>query len=244
MLFVVKHIQRTSRVNSQKRQTTVKEMWTFNTRFLQGFVSYSKHTADLWKIASPAFDWTDPRRRVASKSAAHTNQKTNPNNPKHRGRKKATRAYDKSVPAHQPTDSIFRPGQIVAIQNHVTSEWSRRGRIVSYQHPRSYVLKMIDSQQIVSRNQRFLRWVYSLAVSGFFGDSNAGRIWGNRTDINPTVGTDSASDAKIPFNEDDRHSDENDTDSDTIPFTGEETEQYSRFGRLIKRKIPIDYEDI
>ena len=138
-------------------------------------------------------------------------------------RRKATRAYDKSVPAHQPTDSIFRPGQIVAIQNHVTSECSRRGRIVSYQHPRSYVLKMIDSQQIVRRNQRFLRRVYSLAVSGFFGDSNAGRVRGNRTDINPTVGTDSDSDATIPFNEDDRHSDENDTDSDTIPFTGEET---------------------
>ena len=84
---------------------------------------------------------------------------------------------------------------------------------------------MDNTGSILRRNQRFLRSLHAISVSGGLGGNNAVR--GDETD----------SDSETIRNESD------DSDSDTIPYDIEETIR-SRAGREIKIKVPLDYDDL
>ena len=84
-------------------------------------------------------------------------------------RKCTKQYYDRSATT---TTSKFRQGQRVAVQDEHTREWIRRGQIVSYVHPRSFLVRMDKSGSILRRNQRFLRGLHAISVSGGLGGNN------------------------------------------------------------------------
>ena len=148
-------------------------------------------------------------------------------------RKCTKQYYDRSATT---TTSKFRQGQRVAVQDEHTREWTRRGQIVSYVHPRSFLVRMDKTGSILRRNQRFLRGLHAISVSGGLGGNN-------------TVRGDETHDLHI------MRRDETDSDSDSVPYdmdedtAGEEVNKSeektrSRAGREIRIKVPLDYDDL
>ena len=69
----------------------------------------------------------------------------------------------------QPQQPHQSQGQRVAVQDEHTRERTRRSQIVSYVHPRSFLVRMDKTGSILRRNQWFLRGLHATSVSGGLG---------------------------------------------------------------------------
>ena len=166
-------------------------------------------------------------------------------------RNRAKRYYDRSARGKESTS--FHTNQRVAVQDEKTGEWTRKGKIVSYVHPRSFIVRLDKTGSVLRRNQRFLRGLHAILVSsGPWGDNSVG---GNDTTIetgmhDTTFESGIKSDKTIPYDSE-TDSDktipyESDSDSSaTIPYE-EELEKVicSKAGRVRCVKVPLDYNDL
>ena len=78
-------------------------------------------------------------------------------------RTKQKQQHDRHIHVHnsqQENCNKFLPGQHVAIQHHVTKEWSIRGQIIQEVAPRSYEIQ-VNNKGVLRRNQRHIRKVHS-----------------------------------------------------------------------------------
>ena len=145
--------------------------------------------------------------------------------------------HDQKVSANRDD---FQRGQRVAIQDHVTKEWSIKGRIVQEVAPRSYTIQVSEGGNVLRRNRSQIRKLHSTTST-------------SRYTARP-----------------EEDSDEYASDSDTIPYdeegelqSGSEEEYWSESdeswsvseeeddeepirssrGRVIRSRRPVDYED-
>ena len=101
---------------------------------------------------------------------------------------------------HTTKPGIFRKGQIVAIQNHRTKEWTLKGTITAEIAPRSYQIKL-NNGNITRRNTKNIKKVHALTVEG----------------PNPMM-------TPIAFTEQGNNElSDSDEDSDTIPYDEDDT---------------------
>ena len=135
-------------------------------------------------------------------------------------RSKQKEQHDKNI-RKTATNNKFHPGQTVAIQDHISKEWSIRGTIVEEVAPRSFTVQVYN-KGILRRNQRQIRKTYSTT----------------------SYTTPCIQPAEPETNED------SDSDTDTIPYgdsdastISEENElMTTRSGRIVKQKLLLDYE--
>ena len=154
--------------------------------------------------------------------------------------------------------STFREGQLIAIQDHITKEWTGRGKILREVAPRSFEIQTTNGR-ILRRNQQALRRLFALSVSTptrenppFLLDTPLGEV--NDTESNYSE----TSEATIPYGEVENagvnqnfkswystEGEQTDVDSDDSR-TGSlgDSEMVSRFGRTLKKKVPLDYNDL
>ena len=156
----------------------------------------------------------------------------------------------------------FRPGQQVAIQDHVTKEWSIHGRIVEQVAPRSYTIQRPGKQKLLRRNSRQIRKLFS-TTSTFSTKGNTHtyeqqhhhhhhqqqqqqhhqqqhQLDNDQHQLQP----DELLDEQLSDNS-------YESDTDTIPYDDNDTcqtmhegQQTTRFGRLVHSRRPMDYADI
>ena len=142
-------------------------------------------------------------------------------------RKSAKQYHDNKFVKRIPS-THFTSGQTVAIQHATTKEWTLRGKILKEVAPRSFDVKLSDGR-VLRRNQRFLRKLHIHLTS---------------VDVPTTIPMDELSDddSTIAFEESDGDSDE------TVPYVNSSDESdnicRSRYDRVVKRKHPIDYDEL
>ena len=130
--------------------------------------------------------------------------------------RKTAKHYD-DIKLLRNSNTEFQPNQPVAIQHATTKEWLIKGKIIQEIAPRLYEVQCRNGN-IVRRNQRFIRKTY-VHLS---------------TPVNKTG-------AEQP----DQESRDEDSDSDeTIPYKEPEEELPPQPKRRIKKKIPLDYDDL
>ena len=83
-----------------------------------------------------------------------TNHSSKPGRDLRRERAEAKYYHNRKLPQFQPRG--FKNGQMFAIQEEQTKEWTRRGKIVREVAPRSYEVA-VENGHILRRNQRYLR---------------------------------------------------------------------------------------
>ena len=135
----------------------------------------------------------------------------------------------------------FHKGQWVAIQDPDTKLWTQRGRIVEEIAPRSYNVQ-IPGRGILRRNRRHLRKVQSTTSSYQPRDDLDDNELSSSTEesenhenyFSETTLTDS--DATQPYDEE--------SEDELFELEQMENTTHSRSGRSIKRKQPLDYDDI
>ena len=158
----------------------------------------------------------------------------------------AKRFHDRKIQT-RATPNGFSRNQRVAIQDEFTREWTRKGSIIDIVAPRSYTIKM-DNGNILRRNQRHIRKVHAIVIH------QTQRMEEGQEDAQPMetdTDTDAESDTTVIAENNDTDSDstipyemESDLDSDiTTPYRDPEPGR-TKSGRVIKKKFPIDYNDL
>ena len=131
--------------------------------------------------------------------------------------------------------SLFREGELVAVQDTLTGEWLKRAEIIKLVAPRSYEVKMLGSGNVLRRNQRHLRKLHCL------GGLKLSKIDSNVVGSGGQIMTGDRE--KL-----DSDSEESDgwitTSSDWVTDSDEEVQQVSSFGRIIKPRQMPDYDDL
>jgi len=158
-------------------------------------------------------------------------------------RMKQKEHYDHSKARRCPTQ--FTKGQQVRIQHHVTKEWSIEGTIIQEVAPRSYNVQTSEGR-ILRRNTKDIRKIYSLTsslepnrdiyqIDNAPGENDTETI--NKDSDSETLTADSDSDT-IPYRGDD-------SDSNTTPVQEKNSKaRYTRSGRRIQHRHPLDYCDL
>ena len=187
----------------------------------------------------------------------------------HSERLRSKEQYDKHVSPQNL--STFQPNQQVAIQNTDTKEWSQRGRIVEETSPRSFIIELDNGKQI-RRNRQLIRKVYQISMGSHetvqdidevdaeivnqvdAGHANATveevaendnlmEVENNaaeENDVSSGSETEAYEQSGSDWDSEDatiRHVDENYMDMD-------EEQTVSSKGRKLKKRVPLDYEDI
>jgi hypothetical protein len=132
----------------------------------------------------------------------------------------------------------FQPGQRVAIQDHVTKEWSIKGRIVKEVAPRSYSIQVSDGGNVLRRNRSQIRKLHSTTSS-------------THTTHDEERSYDYTSDSDtIPYDEEEHWSESEEeqwAQSEEELWNWSESEEEepvrSSRGRVIRSRRPVDYED-
>ena len=137
----------------------------------------------------------------------------------------------------------FRPGQQVAIQDHVTKEWSIRGRILRQVAPRSFEVQ-VHNKGILRRNQQQLRKVHSTASYQIPNKHFSGEESEAESDTE-TVPYD-IEDEDLAFSEEEAEDNHNQVAEETIT-TGDVDSRdivVTKSGRVVKGKRPTDYDNL
>ena len=144
--------------------------------------------------------------------------------------------------------SKFKEGQHVCIQHHITKQWSTDGIVLHEVAPRLYEIQITDGT-ILRRNTKDIRKVYSLTSSvepEYNGEDVA-------EDLKYSIDSDTETIVNETFSENDSDNIPcQESDSETVSYkeTDSNNEQYidslymTHSGWQIKRKWPIDYEDL
>lgn len=151
------------------------------------------------------------------------------------------------------TASIFQPGQIVSIQHQDTREWTIKGKILNEVAPRSYTVRLRNGN-IIRRNQIALRRVYGVSLfspgEGVYSSKPAPceTLPVNANDSEDTIPYNECeeihSDATIPY-DDSEDSNLSVSEDENVGYdSSDDVVQRSRFGRKIKRKRVLDYEEL
>ena len=182
-------------------------------------------------------------------------------------RLKSKEQYDRHVP--QQTLPTFQPNQQVAIQDTVTKEWSRRGRIEEETSPRSFIIELDNGKQI-RRNRQLIRKVYQISLGNHTpvererNEEIEAELLPEGGHVGVTV-EDAADDAALEEIEDGtaetagsdsdteeyaQSGSEWDSEDSTIPYedmnymNADAEITVSRKGRLRKKHVPLDYDDL
>ena len=161
-------------------------------------------------------------------------------------RNKQKQQHDKHIHQQAHINKEFLPGQHVAIQDHVTKEWSIRGKIIQEVAPRSFDI-LVNNKNTLRRNQRHMRKIHS--TTSYMPSQQ-----GSEIDSDEEYSSDTET---IPYDMDDQEfplADEDMLDN----FEQESDEEFqvlnpdsalqnnttTRSGRTVKLKHPTDYDDL
>ena len=165
------------------------------------------------------------------------------------------RYYDRKVNIKKKV-STFQPRQRVAVQDERTKEWSKYGRIVEEIEPRSFKVKLDDGGEI-RRNQRYIRKLYCITQDV---DVQGERTWSDNEEEEADYESEGSSTIEYDL-EDAGYRDEmmsmiddaiEERRMDDYVMFKEETKntgdknghERSTYGRVRRKKKPLDYDDL
>ena len=165
-------------------------------------------------------------------------------------RQKSKDYYDRHVP-HSPRGvKEFKEKQRVVIQHDKTKEWTMYGTIEKEVAPRSYLINM-DNGGKLRRNRRFVRKVVNVNLLGkAFGSESMDEveieIYNPHQDIVDDSDSDTIAYEQVSSEDDTIAYDDGTMDGEETSASEEDREwfQVTRKGRIVKKKIPTDYDDL
>ena len=155
----------------------------------------------------------------------------------------------------RPEVDTFRPGQRVALQDPKSKEWSIRGQIVKEVAPRSFAVLVPGRVEPLRRNRSQLRKLHSTTSTNVQQQHRPQQQQHqfqqqqqqpheqhqyphHVTSTNEHFDdSDEVSDTDtIPYDEEDAH--------DSLPEEQQSTNKTTRYGRTLRPKKPLDYQEI